>query len=542
MNNSPELKDIFFEEAFELVSRIESSALLFEKETEDKAPVHQIFRDLHTLKGSASLFNYQTLNRIAHKLEDLIEEFRTKTWKKDKKKIGLLFEAVDMIKLLLETEKSDLDTSHADMEVDRIVKMIDKAIARKHKKDKPDDETPKAAKTLPQIQKPGAPKTSVRVNAQKLDGLVDSIGELVIAHSLVIQNEGFKQLKDRQILSDVAQLGKVINDLQGQIMSLRMIPIGQTFDRMGRVLRDASVKLGKEANFFVYGENVEIDKNIADELNEILVHLIRNCIDHGIESASERKKAGKSAHGRIELRAYPSKGNIVVEVEDDGRGISEKKLIEKAKSNNFDYGKGSKNEIFKLIFEKGFSTASSVTSISGRGVGLDAVKQKLEAIRGKIEVSSTEGKGTLFTITLQPTLAIIDGMIFRVGSERMIIPTLSIEESLCPTKEQLLKINTESEAVMLRGKAYPLIRLNEVFAINTVHTNPWESLVVLARTQNRKCMILIDEIIGQQQVVVKSLGARFKKIKAVSGGAILGDGRVGLILDLDGLIDYAHHN
>lgn len=383
----------------------------------------------------------------------------------------------------------------------------------------------------------GVKRTSIKVNSSKLDALVDLVGELVISHSLVMQSPILKQNSDAYLAANASQLGKVIGEMQDQIMALRMIPISDNFNRANRIIRDVCAQLKKQVKLTVFGEDTEIDKNIADDLNEVLVHILRNAVDHGIETPKERQRAGKPESGRVQLVAYPQGGNIIIEIKDDGRGLDKEKIIAQAKDRGIDVDPDNDAQLFRLIFDPGFSTAKEVTNLSGRGVGLDVAKKRLEAIRGKIEVFSELGKGTTFKVTLQPTLAIIDGMVFRVGDERLIIPTLAIEESLRPAQDQIIEVENNSEAVMIRGKVYPLIRLHELFSIETNSTNPWESLVMVAKSHGRTCVILIDELIGQQQVVIKSLGERFKNLKTVSGGAILGDGRVGLILDLDGLLD-----
>lgn len=551
MDELAHLKNIYFEEAAELLANIESSLLVLEKNPADKKIINQIFRDVHTIKGSGSLFDFANINNVAHELEDLLEAIKHKNAEIGGEVAGILFKSVDLLRHLLDAEKKGHPDEHLNVLSLELTSQIKQTIAGISKK-KPSKKSKKDA-ALPEpaphrdagvARNDNAIKqTSVRVNAEKLDSLVDLVGELVISHSIIMQHQAIQNINDRELNSDLSQLGKVINDMQDRIMALRMIPISHSFNRMKRLVRDMSIKLEKDVELRISGEDTEIDKNVVDDLNEILVHLIRNSIDHGIEVAEERKKSGKRAGALIELNAYPKGGNIVIDVKDDGRGLSRERLIAKAKEKGMDsrVNVDCDFEVFQLIFEPGFSTACKVTDISGRGVGLDAVKRKLEDIRGKIEVASDEGKGTTFTITLQPSLAIIDGMVFSVGSERMILPTLSIEESLRPSREQVITIEGSTEAVMVRGKVYPLIRLHKLFSINSgSKTKPWEALVMLAGSQGRKCVILIDELIGQQQVVIKGLGSRFQRLKAISGGAILGDGRVGLILDLDGLIDYAH--
>lgn len=712
------LKNIFFEEAIDLFVSVENNLLALEETPGDKELINDIFRDVHTIKGSGSLFDFAIFNKLAHSMEDLLDAIRSDKVGVDAPILDMLFKSLDLLKLLMDGEKEQRQDRGLDGLASELVAMLSTLIVKESKNtegpvklDSPviklskklirrfsanaddirelhadgnsiylvkiklnktaivegldplsllrnlkrqgeiidsvsnakdivtldkldiknlylneftvlyasrcdleeildifefamekgkitvgkfpaeqlyeyftsagsssrrtdklgellledgsinEDDLEKAldsqSKPLGQIlidqgkitdsqlekvlerQRDSgvASQISVRVNAQKLDSLVDLVGELVISHSLLMQSPAVCQNEDSQLAATFSQHAKVINDLQDQIMSLRMIPIESNFKRARRLVRDVALKVNKQIDLEISGEDTEIDKNIADDLNEILVHLIRNAIDHGIESPQERVAAGKHEAGTIELAAYPKGGNIVIEVKDDGKGLDKEKIIEKAVKSGLDVETKSDADIYKFIFNAGFSTAKQVTNLSGRGVGLDVVKKKLDAIRGKVEVACEPGQGTTFILTLQPTLAIIDGMVFRVGSERMIIPTLAIEESLRPTDEQIISFEGKAEAVMIRGKVYPMIRLHEAFSINNAATKPSEALVVLTKAQGKSCVILIDELIGQQQVVIKSLGERFKHIRAISGGAILGDGRVGLILDLDGLID-----
>lgn len=586
INEHEKLKNIFFEEAAELISAAESSLLLLEKDKQNEKIIDQIFRSIHTLKGSGSLFGFENMSSLSHVLEDLLEEVRSKRVPVNDALISTLFKAIDMIKLLVEAEKSGTPASTSNLSelTNKLVELLKSFTYKKGKSitGKKSKKSPKLIgeilinegaiseaeleKTLEKQNSPIGkilieegkinekqleetlekqknlgitPQTFVRVSAQKLDSLVDLVGELVISHSIIKQSSIVQDIKNQQFIVNLSHLGKVIHNMQDQIMSLRMVPISQTFNRMKRLVRDVSVKLGKKVELIIIGEDTEIDKNIVDDLNEIIVHIVRNAIDHGIEAPEERTQSGKKPVGLLELSAYPKGGNIIIEIRDDGHGLSKEKITKKAKGMKLAFDPDNDFEVQQIIFEPGFSTSEKITDMSGRGVGMDAVKKKLEGIRGKIEVSSEEGKGTVFKIILQPTLAIIDGMVFSVGAERMIIPTLSIEESLRPQKEQVITIKGNTEAVLIRGKVYPLIRLHNIFSIEKASTKPWEALVMLAKSQGRRCVILIDEIIGQQQVVVKSLGEKLQRLKAISGGAILGDGKVGLILDLDGLMDFA---
>jgi two-component system chemotaxis sensor kinase CheA len=383
-----------------------------------------------------------------------------------------------------------------------------------------------------------APKSTIRIDTIKLDELFDSVGELVITQNFIAQNEKIRSIEDEAINRTIETLSKITKKIQDRVMSLRMIAIKDTFEKMKRVVRDTSKKTLKEVHLIIQGEDTEIDKTMIDSLSDPLIHIIRNAIDHGLESDSdERLRAGKNADGVIALRAFHKSGNIVISVSDDGRGINKERVLQKA----IERGIISENEnltdsqIFSLIMQPGFSTAEAVSDLSGRGVGLDVVKTSIEKLRGKIEIDSNEGHGTTFSIVLPLTLAIIDGMLVRTADEIYIIPTLSVVESFRPEKEIVHVIKGRGEFVNLRGECIPIIRLSTVFDINTQRAEAWESILVCVETEGGRIAVMIDELLGRQQVVIKTLGKSLAKIKEISGGAILGNGDIALILNVDEL-------
>lgn len=383
-----------------------------------------------------------------------------------------------------------------------------------------------------------APKSTIRIDTIKLDELFDSVGELVITQNFIAQNEKIRSIEDEAINRTIETLSKITKKIQDRVMSLRMIAIKDTFEKMKRVVRDTSKKTLKEVHLIIQGEDTEIDKTMIDSLSDPLIHIIRNAIDHGLEANSdERLRAGKSADGVIALRAFHKSGNIVISVSDDGRGINKERVLQKA----IERGIINENEnltdsqIFSLIMQPGFSTAEAVSDLSGRGVGLDVVKTSIEKLRGKIEIDSDEGCGTTFSIVLPLTLAIIDGMLVRTADEIYIIPTLSVVESFRPEKEIVHIIKGRGEFVNLRGECIPIIRLSTVFDIKTQRAEAWESILVCVETEGGRIAIMIDELLGRQQVVIKTLGKSLAKIKEISGGAILGNGDIALILNVDEL-------
>ena len=382
---------------------------------------------------------------------------------------------------------------------------------------------------------------TVKVNMTRMDSLVDMVGELVIAQQMVIQDPTVESITEQRFQRNITHVGKIIRDLQEVAMSLRMVTLKGTFQKMARLVRDVAAKAGKTIKLHIEGEETELDRTVVDEIADPLVHMIRNACDHGIETADKRRAAGKSEAGNLTLRAYHQGGSIVIEIEDDGQGLNREVILKKAVERGLyspdrDLSDISDTEVYNLIFLPGFSTAEKVTDISGRGVGMDVVRRNIEALRGKTEIRSTWGKGSTFVLRLPLTMAIIDGMIVRVGSQRYVIPTLSIEQSFQPRRDQISSVMGRGEVVSVRGSLLPIFRLNRIFNLNEGIDDPTESLLIVLESNDSRCCLLVDEIIGQQQVVIKTLGQGVGKVRGVSGGAILGDGRVALILDVDGLI------
>lgn len=397
--------------------------------------------------------------------------------------------------------------------------------------------TPKAAANS-ESSNLNAPKSTIRIDTFKVDELFDSVGELVIAQNFIAQNMEIRAMENEAINRTIEVLSKITKKIQDRVMSLRMIAIKDTFEKMKRVVRDTSKKTGKEIHLVIQGEETEIDKTMIDSLSDPLIHIIRNAIDHGLESCGdERLAAGKSTEGVITLRAFHKSGNIVISVSDDGRGINKERVLKKA----IERGIASENEnltdaqIFALIMQPGFSTAEAISDLSGRGVGLDVVKTSIEKLRGKVEIDSKEGQGTTFSMILPLTLAIIDGMLVQVGAEIYIIPTLCVVESFRPEKEIVHAVKGKGEFVTLRGECISIVRLSDVFNLNVTKAEPWECILVCVETEDGRIAIMIDELLGRQQVVIKTLGKSLSRVKEISGGAILGNGEIALILNVDAL-------
>ncbi len=386
-------------------------------------------------------------------------------------------------------------------------------------------------------------KEIVKIDAERLDRLLDTIGELVIAESMVSQSDELRQVASPDLIRQLGLLDKITRDLQETGTSLRMVPVRATFQKMARLVRDLARKVGKPVNFVTTGEDTELDKNVVDRIGDPLVHMVRNAVDHGLEADPEqRRQAGKPEAGRVELRAFHKGGNIYIEIADDGRGLNRDALVKKA----IDRGllapdaNPTDQEVWNLVFEPGLSTAKSVTDVSGRGVGMDVVKRNIEQLRGQIEITSTLGKGTTFSIRLPLTLAIIDGMVIQVGRQRYIIPTLSIIRSVRPAREDLSTVLGRGEMLNLQGNLIPLFRLGRLFDIADACDEPTEAIVVIVEDEGHQIGLLTDGLLGQQQIVIKSLGESMQGIPGLAGGAVMPDGQVGLILDVGGLVKLAH--
>jgi len=401
-----------------------------------------------------------------------------------------------------------------------------------------------AAAEAARANAPMGPAAMVKVDTGKLDGLLDLVGEMVIAQSLVGQSFTDFAGVNPQAMRNIAQLGRITKELQRVSMALRMVPIRGVFQKMSRVVRDIGAKQQKKVNFTTSGEDTELDRTVVEELNDPLLHMIRNSMDHGIETPEKRAAAGKAPAGNLMLRAYHQGGNIVVEIEDDGAGLNREKILAKA----IERGLARKGEpltdeqIFHFIFAAGFSTADKITDLSGRGVGLDVVRRNIERLRGRVEISSQSGLGTKFKISLPLTLAIIDGFIVKVGEERYILPTLSVRESFRPQPGMVSRVQNKAEVVNVRGRIIPLLRLNEVFGLSSTSREVTDGIVVVVEAGTDLRCLLVDGLLHKQEVVIKNLNDMMvHKNNLLAGAAILGDGLVGLILDVNALVHLQVH-
>jgi two-component system chemotaxis sensor kinase CheA len=376
--------------------------------------------------------------------------------------------------------------------------------------------------------------SSIRVSVEKVDQLINLVGELVITQAMIEQRSStLDPMLHERLLGSVSQLTRNTRALQEAVMSIRMMPMDYVFSRFPRMVRDLSGKLGKKVDFLTYGAATELDKGLIERIIDPLTHLVRNSIDHGIETPAVRAAAGKLEAGKLSLSAAHQGGNIVIEVSDDGGGLNRERILEKARQNGLDVSDAlSDADVWQLIFAPGFSTAEEVTDVSGRGVGMDVVKRNIAAMGGAVEIRSARGYGTTISISLPLTLAILDGMSVRVGDEIYILPLGYVVESLQPAREDVKEIAGQGRVVRVRGEYLPLIALHELFGIAAPCTEPSQGILVILESEGARAALLLDELVGQQQVVVKNLESNYRKVPGISGATILGDGGVSLILDV----------
>ena len=384
-------------------------------------------------------------------------------------------------------------------------------------------------------------ENSIRVGVGKVDNLVNLVGELVITQSMLAETVStMDPVLQERLVKGLAQLERNTRDLQESVMSVRMMPISLVFSRFQRVVRDSAAKLNKKVQLKIIGEGTELDKGLIEKVSDPITHLVRNSLDHGIEFPAERIAQGKDPQGIITLRAAHQGGSIVIEVSDDGAGLNRERILAKAREKNMPVSDNmSDAEVWQIIFAPGFSTATVITDVSGRGVGMDVVKRNIESISGRIEINSVLGQGSTMTIRLPLTLAILDGLSIAVGEQIYIVPLGFISESLQPKFSDIKEISGQGEVVQVRGEYLPLIALYKLFNIQPKITNPTEGILVLLEAEGKKIALFVDELVGQHQVVIKSLETNYRKVPGVSGATIMGDGRVAMIIDVGALVKLA---
>lgn len=582
LTSDAELTAEFVTESGEHLDAADVSLLTLEANPGDVEAINALFRAFHTIKGVTGFLDIKPIQVLAHECETLLDKCRKGETVLAGAALDVIFDAADVMKQLVATVAQALAGDrllqpHPALPVllPRIRAVTEGRVpvstassasggasvpvttpaASLGPLSSPVEVVASVEATSPHSELHPAPlaegktasgqtvvKETVRVDAQRLDKLVDIIGEMVIAEAMVSQSSDLIGRGSSPQARLMNHLDKITRELQELAMSLRMVPVRSAFQRMARLARDVSKKLNKPIDFVTAGDETELDKNVVDAIGDPLVHMVRNAVDHGIEDdVDARRRVGKPDSGRIELRAFHKGGSIYVEIEDDGKGLDPDRILAKARERGMIKEDETlpESEAFNLIFEPGFSTAKQITDVSGRGVGLDVVKRNIQALRGKIEIRSVKGQGTVFTIRLPLTLAIIEGMVFRLAEHRYIVPTLSIVRMIRPGEADLTTVFERGEMLKLGDRLVPLHRLERMFQVDRAIKSPFDAAVIVVEHDNRQVAFLVDELLGQQQIVIKPLGVMLRQYPGFTGGAIMPDGRVGLILDVAGLIALA---
>jgi two-component system chemotaxis sensor kinase CheA len=576
----------FVQEANEHLDAADVHLLTLEGNPGDKDAIDAVFRAFHTIKGAAGFLQLADLQGLSHEAETLLDEARKGKLRLVDSVIDNVFEAVDGLKRLVELLDKAMSRhtplarpefvqpliarireAAAEHDSEPLGEMLVKAglattqqvnAALEQQKtnpnplgvllaqsgDVPARETVEMVRRQREQRYPSHSREAIKVDADRLDRLVDLIGELVIAEAMVLQCEEVDSQSFSPLGRRLAQMDKITRELQEISMSLRMVALRSAFQKMARLTRDLAKKGRKQVDFQTSGEDTELDKNVVDQVSDPLMHMIRNAIDHGLEPPEERLAAGKPEVGRVELRAFHKGGNVYIEIEDDGRGLDREAILAKARERGL-VGDGellSDRDVFDLIFHAGFSTAKQITDVSGRGVGMDVVKRNITALRGQVDIRSVPGKGSVFSIRLPLTLAIIDGMVVQAGAERYILPIANVVRSVRPAEQDVQTVAQRGEMLLLQGRLIPLFRLAQILGIDDAKSNPCEAIVLIVEEGGQQVGLMADELLGQQQTVIKSLGDTMQGQGGISGAAIMPDGQVGLILDIAGLVRIVEGN
>jgi two-component system chemotaxis sensor kinase CheA len=542
----------FVLESREHLAAIEARALALERDPSDGDALNSAFRGFHTIKGIAGFLELADIQEMAHEVEAVLDRARNGRLIITPSSIDVILQAADHLRRWLAHIEKELAQQASDPPardealLARITAICgepaaaaatvgEMALLAAAVEDSGARPAAPAAPAAPASQP--AQAMAVKVDTGKLDALVDMAGELVIAESLVRHDDDLSALKSQKLQRKLAQLTRITAELQKTAMAMRLVPIGPLFRRMARLVRDLARQFGKRVELESAGGDIELDRTIVEELADPLMHMVRNALDHGIEPPADREALGKAPTAKLLLRAHHQAGQVVIEIADDGRGLHRERILAKAAERGLvSSGEGlSDTDVYNLIFQPGFSTAAQVTNVSGRGVGMDVVRRHVEKLRGRIEIRSTPGAGTAFLVKLPLTLAIIDGLVVGVGRERYILPLFAVREMFRPREDSVWTVQGRSEMALVRGSLLPVLRLHKRFGLTPRSEDPREGVLVVAEVEGQRFCLLVDELIGKQEVVIKSLGEVFSNVAGVAGGAIMGDGRVGLILDLEKL-------
>ncbi len=566
-------KASFIEESMELLQSMEDNFIALEPDNLDKNIIHEAFRAAHSIKGGAASFDFQALTVFSHALETVLDGIRNDEIELSLDVVDVLLRAIDALSSLLEAAACDkvleVDNyiplqetllSFSTQQAPQITKQTSCTASVKKEPETEDLEALFDSLVAPRNEALKANKSgieekpeevvinvsqkevsSIRISIEKIDELVNLIGELVITQSGLGRNfleSG--ELDSRGLRDGLMHLEHNTRDLQESAMRIRMLPIGHIFNRYPRIVRDLSRKLNKKVRLDILGNDTEIDRTVMEKIGDPIMHLIRNALDHGLESPEERLRMNKPEEGYLRVQALQKSGSILIEIMDDGKGLSHENIIAKAKKNGItDVEEFSEEKLMELLFSPGFSTATSVSDVSGRGVGLDVVKRNIRALGGIIEVSSEAGLGTRFMIRLPLSLAIMDGQLLQAGDQLFVLPLVAIMESMPVNYADVHEISSGQKLYNLRGDFIPMIHLSQLLKLMPHHTKVEKPLMAIIDVGDRKIGLVVDELLSHQQVVCKNIDANYKKIDGVSGATVLGDGRVVLILEVVGLLKLA---
>jgi len=536
----PEILRDFVVESRDNLLAIETQVLRIEREPSDKEALNAAFRSFHTIKGLAGFLALDEVQCLAHEIETVLDRARNEQLVLTASAIDVILASADQLRLWVDHVETRLQNQAAapppsdDSLLYRIRALTS---VPEPTADQRSLQALAGAVKVHLAAPAGSAPMAVKVDTAKLDYLVDMAGEMIIAQSLVRHDPDFATLRSASLQRKIAQLTRISGELQKTAMAMRLVPVGTLFRRMGRLVRDLSHQFGKPVELGSQGDDIELDRTIVEELADPLMHMVRNSLDHGVEPAAERLRSGKSATAHMLLRAQHQAGQVVIEVSDDGRGLDTERIRNKAIERGLISPDAalSEAEAHNLIFLPGFSTAERVTNVSGRGVGMDVVRRHIEKLRGRIEVRTSPGKGAAFVLKLPLTLAIIDGLVVGVGEERYIMPLFAVREMLRPGPDTIWTVEQRAEMALVRGALIPVLRLHRWFSVKPRSEDALQSVLVVTEVEAQRFGLLVDELIGKQEVVIKSLGELLRDVPGVSGGAILGDGRVGLILDVERL-------
>jgi two-component system chemotaxis sensor kinase CheA len=544
-SHGQEILNSFFSEIGGHLQVVEQQMMRLESHPGDKEALNAVFGAMHSLKGIAGFLNVKIAHELAHEAEAVMELARKRDSGIDPAECDAIFKAVDVLRTI-----EDRILSHSKnpkqplpeippachptlVELRRLARGGPVSARIQSPVSEP---TRNAATNEPKAGTQIADRAGlVRVKVQKLDDLIELIGELVVTQTQIQQDSDLRSLSSPRLMRNLSQVGKITRELQSVAMSLRMYPLRDVFGRMARLARDVARKQGKDLEVIVEGEETELDKNVIEALVDPLTHLVRNAVDHGVDPAAARVATGKEARAKLTISAQHQSGTVQISVADDGRGLDTARIAAKAREKGLIGAdeNPSAARIQSLIFEPGFSTAEQVTEISGRGIGLDVVRRNVLALGGRVSVESSAGKSTAFVLTLPLTLAIIDGLIVRTGADRYIVPITSVLECVRPHPEHISTVQERGEVINVRGTILPLVRLSEFAAVTPDFAEASNSIVMIVECAGERFGLVVDELLGQQQIVIRNLGECLESVQGIASGAILGDGRVGLILDVE---------